>query len=226
MSTSIITVSGCTVDLSADVIHVPIEDVAHSLAYKPRFNSQMNTFIGNGKCVRLYTVAHHSLRVSYLVPPQFALDALLHDAHESLTGDIPTPVKVLLRAQTDALDRMEASVTRAIRVGLGMPPEASQEATEAIGKADKAALLEEVPTCFSVQALRAWLNLGYDIDPKFRYGRIPDPDSTKRYFCARYHELTSPVASGTQSLWERHGWGVVRKAHPPDLRRDYQPIPL
>ena len=47
-----------------------------------------------------WTVLHHSMLVSMLYMRSFGTagvqDALLHDAHEYVTGDIPTPVKNLL----------------------------------------------------------------------------------------------------------------------------------
>lgn len=42
-----------------------------------------------------YTVAHHSIVMSYVVPEEYALEALLHDAAESMIGDIIYPVKAL-----------------------------------------------------------------------------------------------------------------------------------
>lgn len=49
----------------------------------------------NGGIKQDYTVAHHSLIMSYFVPPKYALEALLHDAGEAYMGDIIHPVKVL-----------------------------------------------------------------------------------------------------------------------------------
>lgn len=45
---------------------------------------------------RFYSVAEHSYWVSTLVPPQFALEALLHDATEAYLVDLPKPVKDML----------------------------------------------------------------------------------------------------------------------------------
>lgn len=42
-----------------------------------------------------YTVAHHSVVMSYAVPQEFALEALLHDAAEGYMGDIIWPLKTL-----------------------------------------------------------------------------------------------------------------------------------
>jgi hypothetical protein len=42
-----------------------------------------------------WSVAHHCIVMSYLVPKKFALEALLHDAAEAYVGDIIWPVKSL-----------------------------------------------------------------------------------------------------------------------------------
>lgn len=43
-----------------------------------------------------YTVAMHSIVMSYLVPEEFAKEALLHDAAEAYTGDIIWPMKAVI----------------------------------------------------------------------------------------------------------------------------------
>lgn len=43
-----------------------------------------------------YSVAEHSLRVSYAVDGRAALHALLHDASEAYFADLPSPLKALL----------------------------------------------------------------------------------------------------------------------------------
>lgn len=63
---------------------VDIRDIAHSLALQCRFA---------GHCRRFYSVAEHSLRASRIVPPEFELWALMHDAAEAYLVDLPRPVK-------------------------------------------------------------------------------------------------------------------------------------
>jgi uncharacterized protein len=73
--------------------HITITDMAWSLA-------QTNRFLG--RCARPYSVAEHSLLVCDIAERELGVDlhgqlaALLHDAHEAYTGDMPTPHKAQL----------------------------------------------------------------------------------------------------------------------------------
>jgi uncharacterized protein len=71
--------------LDPDPDDVCIDDIAHSLALICRFN---------GHCRWHYSVAQHSVLVSYMVPQEHALQALLHDAPEAYVGDMCRPMKV------------------------------------------------------------------------------------------------------------------------------------
>ncbi len=93
---------------------IRIEDIAHAL-------SQINRFTGHTH--RPYSVAQHSLQASYIVPPQFALEALLHDAHEAYTGDVSAPLKSLLPDYRALEDRIESAVRRRFGLPVGMSPE-------------------------------------------------------------------------------------------------------
>ncbi|HYD58941.1 MAG TPA: metal-dependent phosphohydrolase [Noviherbaspirillum sp.] len=70
-----------------DTNQFSIYDIAASISKLCRFT---------GHCNEFYSVAQHSVMASYIVPPEFAYDALMHDAAEAFTGDVSKPLKNLL----------------------------------------------------------------------------------------------------------------------------------
>lgn len=94
-----------------------LRDIARGLGRMPRFAGQTRGW---------WSVLHHVVLVDCLVSlraakegerpsPRFRLLALLHDAHEAITGDVPTPWK---RAVTRADQRM---LDHRIFQALGVP---------------------------------------------------------------------------------------------------------
>lgn len=83
-----------------------IEDIAHSLSLLCRFN---------GHCKRFYSVAEHSVWVSRLVPPEYALWGLLHDAGEAYFGDVMSPLKPYLNQRF-----IERGLTEAVAEAFGL----------------------------------------------------------------------------------------------------------
>lgn len=63
---------------------IDIRDIAHSLSLQCRYNGHVNQF---------YSVAEHSVILSYEVDPVNALAALMHDASEAYLTDVPRPIK-------------------------------------------------------------------------------------------------------------------------------------
>lgn len=108
-----------------------IEELAHSLGMLCRFT---------GHTSRHYSVAQHSVVVSYLVPAQHAKAALLHDVHEALTNDLASPFKRRVADYRREEARVEAAVLRHFSVPLPLDP--------CVKLADTAALLMEQAELF------------------------------------------------------------------------------
>jgi len=86
-----------------------IEFIAHHLARINRYN---------GATYFPYTVAEHCIRLTYKVPHELRLAALLHDAEETVVGDITYPIaKYIDRNIPGFIDKwreLKASIRRII----------------------------------------------------------------------------------------------------------------
>ncbi|MFJ5398436.1 HD family hydrolase [Pectobacterium sp. CHL-2024] len=97
---------------------VDIRDIAHAL-------SQINRFCGHTHWP--YSVAQHSVGASYIVPTEFAFEALMHDAHEAYVSDMMSPLKHLL----PDYQRIETSVEMVVRTRYELPFKTSPEVKRA-----------------------------------------------------------------------------------------------
>lgn len=91
-----------------------IDDIAVALSHECRFAGHVPQF---------YSVAQHCVFVSKLVPPQFALEALLHDGSEAYCKDVPSPLKHLLPDYKAVEKRIDALIRRCF----SLPAEHSAE---------------------------------------------------------------------------------------------------
>jgi 5'-deoxynucleotidase YfbR-like HD superfamily hydrolase len=87
-----------------------VEDIARGLSHTARFSGQTH---------RPYYVSQHSIIVSKVVPEEFALEGLMHDAMESFMTDIPSPLKRLLPGYIELEKRAEADMCK--RFGMKFP---------------------------------------------------------------------------------------------------------
>jgi len=107
--TAIQTRSGRMLDfLNPDPDAIDIRDIAHALALTNRYG---------GHTAQPYSVAQHCVLCSIVAPRGLELQALMHDAQEAYTGDVPKPLKNVLPDYRDVEDRIE----RVVRKKFGLP---------------------------------------------------------------------------------------------------------
>ncbi|WP_025918474.1 hypothetical protein [Herminiimonas sp. CN] len=128
---SILTYTGRYISLTEPAeAEFHITDIAHALSQTCRFGGHTRQF---------YSVAQHSVLVSQMVPVEYRLQALLHDAAGSYFGDMVQPLKGLssMRPYRDYERVMRSRLFDAF----GVTP--SAESTEAIKRADLQMLAAE-----------------------------------------------------------------------------------
>lgn len=99
---------------------VCIEDIAHALSNVCRFTGHSSAF---------YSVAQHSVYVSFYCEPADALAGLLHDATEAYLLDLPRPLK--RHADFAFYRTAEADAHRAIAAAFGLPEQIPASVLEA-----------------------------------------------------------------------------------------------
>jgi hypothetical protein len=140
MSPWIQTVSGRKFPLlEIDPEAINIEDIAHALSMLCRFNAQ---------CLKFYSVAEHSVHVSYEIAPHLALLGLMHDAAEAYLGDVPSPLKGELRDFKIIEQRLILAIGE--KFGFDHPEKGSQEYA-VLKAADTQLLVDEQAAIMAAQ---------------------------------------------------------------------------
>lgn len=146
--------------------------IAHSLSKLCRFTGHVS---GNA----IYSVAQHSVLVSRMVPPEHALDGLLHDAHEAYVGDMSAPLKLLCPDYC----RVERAVEVACRRSFGLAD-------------TKAECVAEADTSIFIREYRAYLTSRDEefsaLDGEGFVTKVGawSPAAAKALFLERFEELT------------------------------------
>jgi uncharacterized protein len=86
---------------------IDIKDIAHALSLLCRFGGHVKKF---------YSVAQHSVLVSWITPNEYALEALLHDATEAYCGDMIRPIKVFMPEFCNLEDKLEKAINKRFRL--------------------------------------------------------------------------------------------------------------
>ncbi len=181
VGSSILTHSGELFDYAnPDPQTICIEDIAHGLSNFCRYV---------GQCDPFYSVAEHSVHVSRIVEPKYALWGLLHDASEAYIGDVAKPLKQLLPDYMAIERRVEHCINTAIGLEGEMP--------YAVKMADIHMLTQE-----QVQIMPPFDNVWISDELRARLASMfplvtvwcLHPAEAKRVFLERYRELTRSAA--------------------------------
>ena len=172
MSPTILTAEGTYFDFTDPAGSAfGIWSIAHALSNICRYT---------GHCAVHYSVAQHSVLVSYQVPAEHALAGLLHDAAEAFIGDVAKPLKRLL----PDYQALEARVEAAVFARFGLPP----ELPACVKHADLVLLLTEKRDLMPACANREWNLQG--VQPMERRIRPWVPEQARTAFLQRFEELT------------------------------------
>lgn len=148
---------------------VAIEDIAHALSLQCRYA---------GHCRWHYSVAQHAVLVSWFVPPEDALPALLHDAAEAYLCDLPRPLKQGMPEYRAAELQVEKAI--AARFGLRLPwPLSVRAADNRILLDEKRALFPDTPNLWAADSFQP---LGVTIEDW-------SPAAAELAFLARFTEF-------------------------------------
>lgn len=182
--TAINTASGDFFDYSNPEIHdFNIDDIATALSNLCRYG---------GHTSRFYSVAEHSILVSLAVPPEMALEGLMHDASEAYCVDVPSPLKRMLPEYIAIEDRVQKALFKFFNLQHPFSPE--------VHEADKRLYLTE----------RLQLDKGPDalwfVDKKPLDNvaiMCYNPILAKKKFLQRYNELVRDRDRNKQVLRQR-----------------------
>lgn len=162
---------------------IDIVDIAHSLSLICRFQ---------GHLPEHYSVAQHSVLVSYLVPRELALEGLLHDSAEAYIGDLIRPIKrhPMMSWFGDVERQIELKINHKFKL-LEWHSGFSSEKYNAIKRADSVALMTEKRDLFKVAENQVWTNIQGDlVEPASNVKlKFMHPAIAEQQFMHRYEEL-------------------------------------
>lgn len=179
MSSHIMTYTGKLIEpLNPDPALIDIQDIAHALSQVCRFCGHTSSFL---------SVAQHSVLVSRIVPPEYALVGLLHDASEAYLSDIARPIKQQPEFGTvykAAEEKLMLAISEAFGFAWPMPP-AVKLADEILLRTEQRDLMPPSPDLLAYEG-------------EFLDGKISTwgPSWARYEFMLRFESLKSaPVAA-------------------------------
>ena len=167
-----------------------IEDIAHALSLICRFG---------GHLPEHYSVAQHSVLVSYFVPIELRLEGLMHDAAEAYIGDIIRPIKkhpIFIQLLTSIENNLDLLIRAKFKLFEFSKRGAGGYEYSAIKQADSIALLTEKRDLFKVAKDQVWTedaqiaNGGDGLEPHPNFNiSFVHPGFAKQQFLHRFYEL-------------------------------------
>lgn len=168
--------------LNPTIEQVHIRDIAHALAYTCRYT---------GHCSKFYSVAEHSIYVSYLANDPLA--GLLHDASEAYITDIASPVKQHLGGYID----MENNIMRVVAKKFGFDFPLSED----IKDCDNTQLKTEAKYLLKSKG-NGW---AHEYPTKRKHGIAPQcmsPEYAEKAFLDRFEEVRNDWNS-SDDFWDK-----------------------
>lgn len=153
---------------------IRIDDIARGLSNICRFNGQTNEF---------YSVAQHSVMVSDLMPQEYKLAGLLHDASEPYVADMVKPLKLLFPLFWWIERRVMKAIAAKFEVSM------TAEVKLLVGQADMVALATERRDLMPFENGEWHYLVGFK--PLNEVIRPLSPVEARELFMTRFHELTS-----------------------------------
>jgi len=175
---------------------VSIHDIAHHLSLVCRFS---------GATTYHYSVAQHSVMVAQAVDqrdPLLRMYALLHDAHESVLGDIPTPASQYLAsvAGYDWVEYIKLAADEAILTQLGLTYPVPSTIKAKVKVADIQAFVTEASQI--LQNVPYWLDR-YPYKPLDVRIEPMTPGAAKELFIREYNSISKALGLATRTRNDR-----------------------
>lgn len=156
--------------LEPDPDLMDIEVIAGPLSRLCRFSGQTNKF---------YSVAQHSVLVANMLPHEFKLAGLMHDATEAFVADMPKPLKGLLLGYNEVEERIWKALCKRYDLPLELP--------DIVHIADKIAVITEARELLNTNGWKNW----YDGIEPLDIPIVPLlPHDAEHLFLQQYTALT------------------------------------